>query len=113
MYAFRGHWRGRPSFGELRDEDAETDRFQTITYIPFMVHDAAPDSDNVSPEADDADDDRRTRNVNTLIDAVYPGINADELPNKYFVERTTLAPTNAGLGRINEMLAARITAETK
>ncbi|OWZ13720.1 LOW QUALITY PROTEIN: Helitron helicase [Phytophthora megakarya] len=68
-----------------------------------MVHDAAPDSDNVPPEADDAGDDRRTRNVNALIDAVYPGINADKLPNEYFDERTILVPTNASVGRINEM----------
>ncbi|OWZ00075.1 Helitron helicase [Phytophthora megakarya] len=63
-----------------------------------MVHDAAPDSDNVPPEAANADDDRRTRNVNALIDAVYPAINADELPNEYFGERTILAPTNASVG---------------
>ncbi|OWZ00138.1 Helitron helicase, partial [Phytophthora megakarya] len=86
MYAFRSHWRGH----DHNSRDLE-----------LMVHDAAPDSDNVPPEADDADDDRRTRNVNALIDAVYPGINTDESPNEYFVERTILAPTNASVGRIN------------
>ncbi|OWY94088.1 Helitron helicase, partial [Phytophthora megakarya] len=52
--------------------------------LDFVVHDAALDSANVSPEADDADDDKRAHNVNVLIDVVYPGINADELPNEYF-----------------------------
>ncbi|OWZ11992.1 Helitron helicase [Phytophthora megakarya] len=89
-----------PVLGEPRDEN-------------LMVHDVAPDSDNVAPEAEDADDDRRTRNVNALIDAVYPQINADELLNEYDVGRTILAPTNANVGRINEMVAARITSETK
>ncbi|OWZ01586.1 Helitron helicase [Phytophthora megakarya] len=50
-----------------------------------MVHDAGLGSDNVPAEVDDADDDRRTRNVNALIDAMYPGINADDLPNAYFL----------------------------
>ncbi|OWY97170.1 Helitron helicase [Phytophthora megakarya] len=102
-----------PVLGELRDEDAETDRFQTKTHIPFMVDDDASYSDNVPRDADDADDDRRTHNINDLIDAVYPGTNADELPNEYFIERTILLPTNASVGRINEMVVARITAETK
>ncbi|OWY99190.1 Helitron helicase [Phytophthora megakarya] len=78
-----------------------------------MVHDAALDFDNVPPEAEDADNDRRTRNVNTLIDAVYSGINADDLPNEYFVERTILEATNASIRRINEMVAAHLTGETK
>ncbi|OWY98859.1 Helitron helicase, partial [Phytophthora megakarya] len=106
------------------DENDETEPFPNYNLHPsvdvhntrdleLMVHDAAPDSDDVTPEADDANDDRRTRNVNALTDAVYPGINADELPNEYFVERTITVPTNASVGRINEMVAARITAETK
>ncbi|OWY95856.1 LOW QUALITY PROTEIN: Helitron helicase [Phytophthora megakarya] len=98
MYAFRSHW---------RDHD------HNPRDLELMVHDVAPDSDNVPPEVDDADDDRQTRNVNALIDAVYPGINTDELPNEYFDERTILAPTNANVRRINEMVAARLTGETK
>ncbi|OWZ02609.1 Helitron helicase [Phytophthora megakarya] len=113
MYAFRSHWRGHPSL-----MSRETKRLIAVDDhnprdLELMVHDAAPDSDNVPPEADDADDDRRTRNVNALIDAVYPVINTDELPNEYFDERTILAPTNASVGRINKMVAVRITTETK
>ncbi|OWZ08953.1 Helitron helicase [Phytophthora megakarya] len=106
------------------DEDNETELFPNYNLHPsvddhnfrdldLMVHDAAPTSDNVPPESDDADDDRRTRNVNALIDVGYPGINADELPDEYFVERTILAPTNASVRRINEMVAARLTGEPK
>ncbi|OWZ09159.1 Helitron helicase [Phytophthora megakarya] len=123
-----------PVPNEPRDEDAdrvsdsseddETEPFPNFKLLPsvddhnsrdldLLVHDAAPDSDNVPPEVDDTDDDRRTRNVNALIDAVYPGINADDLPNEYFVERAILAPTNASVRRINEMVAARLTGETK
>ncbi|OWY99282.1 Helitron helicase [Phytophthora megakarya] len=90
-----------------RDEDDGMNHDHNSRDLKFMVHDVTPDSDNVSPEADDADDDRRAHSVNALIDAVYPGT------DEYFVERTTLATTNAGLGMINEMVAARITAETK
>ncbi|OWY91641.1 Helitron helicase [Phytophthora megakarya] len=78
-----------------------------------MVHDVAPASHNAPQEADDADDYRRARNVNALIDAVYPGINADGLSNEYFVERAILALTNASVRRINEMMAAHLTGETK
>ncbi|OWZ04239.1 Helitron helicase [Phytophthora megakarya] len=112
-----------PVTNKPRDEDADSDSTEDDETEPvdnhnsrdleLMVHDDAPDSDNVPPDADDADDGRRTRNVNALIDAVYPGTNADELPHEYFVERTILASTNASVGRINEMVAARITAETK
>ncbi|OWZ07301.1 Helitron helicase [Phytophthora megakarya] len=116
MYVFPEPLEMPPVLGEPREEDAdndsdgdedddddEDDETESFPYynlhpsvddhnsrdLEFMVHDAAPDSDNVSPEADDADDDRRARNVNALIDAVYPGINADEMSNEYFVERTT------------------------
>ncbi|OWZ04016.1 LOW QUALITY PROTEIN: Helitron helicase [Phytophthora megakarya] len=95
------------------DEDDETEPFRNYNLHPsvddhnsrdleLMVHNAAPDSDNIPPEADVADDNRRSRNVNALIDAVYPGINTDKSPNEYFDERAILAPTNASVGRINE-----------
>ncbi|OWY90809.1 Helitron helicase [Phytophthora megakarya] len=70
MYIFPEPWEVPPVLDDHNSRDLE-----------LMVHDAAPDSDNVPPEVDDADDDRRTRNVNALIDAVYSAINADELPN--------------------------------
>ncbi|OWZ00029.1 Helitron helicase [Phytophthora megakarya] len=122
-----------PVPNEPRDEDAdsdsdsgeddETEPFPNFKLLPsvddhnsrdfdLLVHDAAPDSDHVPPEVDDADEDRRTHNVNALNDAVYPGIDADDLPNEYFVERAILAPTNASVRRINEMVAARLTGET-
>ncbi|OWZ01451.1 Helitron helicase [Phytophthora megakarya] len=132
IFAFPTAATGGAVLGEPRDEDAdrdsneddETESFPNYNLHPsvddhnsrdleLMDHDAAPDSDNVPPEADDADNDRRTRDINALIDAVYSAINEDELPNEYFAERTILAPTNASVGRINEMVAARITAETK
>ncbi|OWY99975.1 Helitron helicase [Phytophthora megakarya] len=100
MYVFPEPREVPPVLGEPRDEYAETDRG------------AASYSDNVPPDADDADGDRRTHSVNALIDAVYPWINAYELPNEYFVERIILVPTNASVGRVNEMVGARIT-ETK
>ncbi|OWY93933.1 Helitron helicase [Phytophthora megakarya] len=78
-------------------EDDETEPFPNFKLLPsvdghnsrdldLMVHDAAMDSDNVPPEVEDVDDGRRTRNVNALTDVVYPGINAADLPNEYFVE---------------------------
>ncbi|OWZ05694.1 Helitron helicase [Phytophthora megakarya] len=64
--------------------------------LDLMVHDAAPESDNVPPEVDDTDDDRRTLNVNALIDAVYPGNDADELPNENFLFRRLLPQAYEG-----------------
>ncbi|OWZ05883.1 Helitron helicase [Phytophthora megakarya] len=55
------------------------------------------------------EDDRRERNVNALIDAVYPGVGDDNLQDEYFVDRAILAPTNASVRRINEMIAERLT----
>ncbi|POM72471.1 Helitron helicase-like protein, partial [Phytophthora palmivora] len=62
---------------------------------------------------DDLDEDRRKRNVNALIDAVYPGVGDDNLPDEYFVERAILAPTNASVRRINDMVSERLSGETK
>ncbi|OWZ04997.1 Helitron helicase, partial [Phytophthora megakarya] len=55
----------------------------------------------------------RERNVNALIDAVYPGVGDENLQDEYFVDRAILAPTNASVRRINEMVAERLTGETK
>ncbi|OWY98747.1 LOW QUALITY PROTEIN: Helitron helicase, partial [Phytophthora megakarya] len=59
------------------------------------------------------DDDRRERNVNALIDAVYPGVGDDNLQDEYFVDRPILTPTNASVRCINEMVAERLTGATK
>ncbi|OWY91066.1 Helitron helicase [Phytophthora megakarya] len=59
------------------------------------------------------EDDRRLRAVNALIDAVYPGVRDENLPDQYFVERAILAPTNASVMRTNEMVAGRLSGETK
>ncbi|OWY94940.1 Helitron helicase [Phytophthora megakarya] len=126
MYVFLEPLEVLPVLGEPKDETNEDDEMEsfpnynlhpsvddhTSRDVELMVHDITPDSGNVPPEADDADNDRRTCDINVLIDVVYSVINADELL-EYFVERTILAPTNASVGRINEMVAARITAETK
>ncbi|OWZ14688.1 Helitron helicase [Phytophthora megakarya] len=122
-----------PIRNEPRDEDAdsdsdsgeddETEPFPNFNLLPsvddhnsrdldFMVHDAAPDSDNVPPEVDDADDDRRTRNVNALIDAVCSGINRDELPNELRVvsrrERSIEATAMSGPAKGNTVFIPRI-----
>ncbi|OWZ13832.1 Helitron helicase [Phytophthora megakarya] len=113
-----------PVLKESSDEDDETELFPNFNLLPrvddhnirdveFLVHNAAPHSDNVLLEVDDADDDRRIRNVNALIDVGYLEINANDLSNEYFVERAILAPTNASVQSINEMVAARLTGETK
>ncbi|OWZ05401.1 Helitron helicase [Phytophthora megakarya] len=114
-----------PVLGEPRDEDADSDSDSGeddetelvdghhTRDLDLMVDDAASDFDNVPRGTDDADDYRRARNVNALIDAVYPGINAADLPNEYVVERTILAPTNARVRRINEMVAGRLTGKQK
>ncbi|OWY90497.1 Helitron helicase, partial [Phytophthora megakarya] len=59
------------------------------------------------------EDDRRLRTVNALIDAVYPGVGDENLPDQYFVDRAILAPTNASVWRINEMVAERLSGGTK
>ncbi|POM69486.1 Helitron helicase-like protein [Phytophthora palmivora] len=56
---------------------------------------------------------KRKRNVNALIDAVYPGVGDDNLPDEYFVERAILAPTNASVRRINDTVSERLSGETK
>ncbi|POM72707.1 LOW QUALITY PROTEIN: Helitron helicase-like protein, partial [Phytophthora palmivora] len=44
---------------------------------------------------------------------VYPGVGDDNLPDEYFVERANLAPTNASVRRINDMVSERLSGETK
>ncbi|OWZ08698.1 Helitron helicase [Phytophthora megakarya] len=44
---------------------------------------------------------------------LYPGVGDDNLQDEYFVDRAILAPTNASVRRINEMVAERLTGETK
>ncbi|OWZ16703.1 Helitron helicase [Phytophthora megakarya] len=53
------------------------------------------------------DDDRRERNINDLIDTVYPEVGDDNLQDDH------LASTNASVRRMNEMVAERPTGETK
>ncbi|OWZ08951.1 Helitron helicase [Phytophthora megakarya] len=77
---------------------------QTLIFFllaPFEVGETNPDED------------RRERNVNALIDGVYPGVGDDNLQDEYFVDRAILAPTNASVRCINEMVAERLTGETK
>ncbi|OWZ03970.1 Helitron helicase [Phytophthora megakarya] len=77
-----------------------------VNLIPSI--EAALEEGNANP-----DDDRRERNVNTLIDAEYPGVSDDNLQDEYFVYGTILAPTNASVRRINEMVAESLPGETK
>ncbi|OWZ06379.1 Helitron helicase [Phytophthora megakarya] len=39
------------------------------------------------------EDDRRVQTVNALINAVYPGVGEEHLPDQYFVDRAILAPS--------------------
>ncbi|KUF97757.1 hypothetical protein AM588_10011484 [Phytophthora nicotianae] len=64
-------------------------------------------------ESDEPEDDQRTRSINALIGAIYPGVGDADLPNQYFVDRAILAPTNASVRRINEMIAERLSGETR
>ncbi|OWZ01906.1 Helitron helicase [Phytophthora megakarya] len=88
-------------------EDDETEWFPNFNLLPSVDDHHTRDLDLMVPDAAYAFD-----NVNALIDAVYPGNHAADLPNEYFVERAILAPTNASVRRINEMMAARLTGET-
>ncbi|KAK1943657.1 hypothetical protein P3T76_005053 [Phytophthora citrophthora] len=82
--------------GESSDEDSEYELPNFALLPPIM-----------SVSEHESDDDRRTRNVNALIDAVYPGVEGADLPDEYFVNRAILAPTNASVRRINELVAER------
>ncbi|OWY90557.1 Helitron helicase, partial [Phytophthora megakarya] len=81
MYVFPEPLEVPPVLGEPRDEDADSDSNEDDETKPYpnynlhpsvddhnsrdlelMVHEVAPNSDHVPPEADDADDGRRTRN---------------------------------------------------
>ena len=68
---------------------------------------------STDPDIDDPELSRRKRTINALIDAVYPGVDDDNLPDEYFVERAILAPTNASVRRLNDMVAERLSGETK
>lgn len=61
----------------------------------------------------ETNDDRRKRNVNALIDAVYPGIDVHDLRDEYFMEHAILAPNNASVRRINDMVAERLAGATR
>ncbi|OWZ18702.1 Helitron helicase [Phytophthora megakarya] len=102
-YPERGHY-GWDDEEHKESEDIEASpnfNLLPVTELPL-------EEGNTNP-----DDDRRERNVNPLIDAVYPGVGDDNLPDEYFVDRAILAPTNASVRRINEMVAERLTGETK
>ncbi|KUF96202.1 hypothetical protein AM588_10006550 [Phytophthora nicotianae] len=61
---------------------------------------------------DEVEENRRARNVNALIEAVYPGLDSDNLPDEYFAERAILTLANESVRRINDMAAERLSGET-
>ncbi|OWY91676.1 LOW QUALITY PROTEIN: Helitron helicase [Phytophthora megakarya] len=102
-YPERGHYRWDDEEHKESEDIEAPPNFNLLpaTELPLEEGDTNPD------------DDRRERNVNALIDAVYPGVGDDNLQDEYFVVRAILAPTNASVRRINEMVAKRLTGETK
>ncbi|KAK1938047.1 hypothetical protein P3T76_009197 [Phytophthora citrophthora] len=88
--------------GESSDKDSEYE-FPNFALLPPIM----------SVSEHKSDDDRRTRNVHALIDAVYPGVEGADLPDEYFVNRAILAPTNASVRRINGLVAERLSEETR
>ncbi|OWZ15074.1 Helitron helicase [Phytophthora megakarya] len=57
--------------------------------------------------------DNAGRRPTFLIDAVYPRVGDENLPDQYLVDRAIMAPTNPCVMRINEMVAERLSGETK
>ncbi|POM73709.1 LOW QUALITY PROTEIN: Helitron helicase-like protein [Phytophthora palmivora] len=93
------------------DEDYSSDENAEVEIPNFSLLPQSRDLDHsclLGPE-----ENRRLRTANALIDAVYPEIGDDDLLNQYFVGRAILAPTNASVRRINEMVADRLPGETK
>ncbi|KAK1929669.1 ATP-dependent DNA helicase PIF1 [Phytophthora citrophthora] len=88
--------------GESSDEDSEYE-FPNFALLPPIM----------SVSEHESDDDRCTQNVNALIGAVYPGVEGADLLDEYFVNRAILAPTNASVRRINELVAKRLSRETR
>ncbi|OWZ14895.1 Helitron helicase [Phytophthora megakarya] len=99
----RGHYRWDDEEHKESEDMEAPPNFNLLpaTELPFEVGETNPD------------DDLRERSVNALIDAVYPGVGDDNLLDEYFVDRAILAPTNTSVRRINEMVAERLTGETK
>ncbi|POM74430.1 Helitron helicase-like protein [Phytophthora palmivora] len=98
--------------GDDRWDDEETKLNETMESPPnFNL--LPPTETPPDRGVDDPDEDRRKQNVNALIDAVSPGVGDDNLPDEYFVERVILAPTNASVRRINDMVSERLSGETK
>ncbi|OWZ11711.1 LOW QUALITY PROTEIN: Helitron helicase [Phytophthora megakarya] len=58
----------------------------------------------------------RTETLKACFDAfllccVYPGVGDENLPDRYFVDRANLAPTNVIVRRINELVAGRLSSK--
>ncbi|POM73012.1 Helitron helicase-like protein [Phytophthora palmivora] len=94
-----------PIVEEHRDDDNDMETPPNFNLLP--------DIEPLAGDSDEIEEDRRARNINALVDAVYPGVDGDNLPDKYFVERAILAPTNTSVRRINNMISERITGDTK
>ncbi|POM79309.1 LOW QUALITY PROTEIN: Helitron helicase-like protein [Phytophthora palmivora] len=101
---------GARADGRWNDEETkENENMEAPPNFNLLPPTEAPSDRGV----DDPDEDRRKRNVNVLIDAVYPGVGDDNLLDEYFVERAILAPTNASVRRINDKVAECLSGETK
>lgn len=73
------------------------------------------DGENERAEDGDIEDDasKEERWINALVDAVYPRVGSEDLPDEYFAERAILAPTNRQVQRINDIVADRLPGETR
>ncbi|ETN21938.1 hypothetical protein PPTG_21169 [Phytophthora nicotianae INRA-310] len=83
-------------------EDIEEEDFPNFALLP-------PDQEGVEGLVVH---DYYEQNLNTLIDAVYPGVGGANVTDEYFAERVILAPTNENIWRLNEMVADRLSGET-
>ncbi|POM61708.1 Helitron helicase-like protein [Phytophthora palmivora] len=93
------------------DDDYSSDGNAEVEFPNFSLLPRSSGShrrDLIEPE-----EDRRLRNAHALIDAVWPGIGDNDLPDPYFVDRAILAQINTSVRRINEMVAERLPGETK
>ncbi|ETM97674.1 hypothetical protein PPTG_24871 [Phytophthora nicotianae INRA-310] len=86
----------------LLEEDIEEEDFPNFALLP-------PDQEGVEGLVVH---DYYEQNLNTLIDAVYPGVGGANVTDEYFAERVILAPTNENIWRLNEMVADRLSGET-
>jgi ATP-dependent DNA helicase PIF1 len=90
------------------NEEADLPDFRLL-----RLDDNEDDTEGVSGGQTEDDATKEERNINALVDAVYPRVGSDDLPDENFAERGILAPTNRQVHRINEVVAQRLPGETR